>query len=60
MKKEKTYWAGFYDGEINFIRPGENHTLHYPAIFCNKKHAKDFYDDVRKVRIVEIKCPKKQ
>lgn len=54
-KKPKTYWAGFYDGHVNAIHPHENHTTHYPAIFTNKKHAKNFFEDVRKVRIVEVK-----
>jgi hypothetical protein len=54
-KKPKTYWAGFYDDHINAIHPHENHTTHYPAILTSKRHAQVFFNDVRKVRIVEVR-----
>lgn len=57
---ETTYWAGFYDGKINALRRNDDNEHFYPTIFTSKKRALNFFDDVRKVKIVEVKCPKKQ
>lgn len=53
MKKPKTYWAGFEDGKPNIwtFRGG----LRSLVLFNNRKDAKRLYDDVRKVKIVEVK-----
>lgn len=55
---KKEYWAGFCDGKIAIIQnlSGMNTT----ELFTNKKHAKRFYQDVRKVEVRIIKGSKKQ
>ena len=51
MAKQKIYYAGFVDGKIY-----ESWGI-YPAVYCKRKYARNDYDDVRPVRIVEV--PKK-
>ena len=53
MKKPKTYWAMFVDGEpYVWTFGGRVWTLN---LFTNRKKAKKSGDDVRKVKIVEVK-----
>ena len=61
MSKESFYWAGFSEGELHYLDAdtgfggyGEG-TTQAPALFLWKKDAKAQYEDVRKVRIVEVK-----
>ena len=50
---KKYYWAGFCDGKIAVIQnlSGMNTT----ELFTNKKHAKRFFQDIRKVEIREVR-----
>jgi len=59
MAKEKTYYAGYENGHIAIDR--NYFGVRMPEIFTNKKKAKRFFgDDVRPVKIVEIKQKKRK
>ncbi len=55
---KKVYWAGFCDGKIcwNLEHFGDckDHDV-MPAIYIRRKDAKKHYQDVRKVKILEVK-----
>lgn len=53
----KTYWAGFCYGEIQTIKTctDEGNDFQLPELFIKKAHAKKYFQDVRKVKIVEVK-----
>lgn len=55
-KNTKTYWCGFVGGKPStafyFNRSNKSD---YPSLFTNKKKAKSYFEDVRKVKIVEVK-----
>lgn len=53
-KTTKTYWAGFIDGNL-FEDIRENGMGYKMAeVFTTKSGAKCFFEDVRKVKIVEV------
>ena len=47
-KREKTYWAGFFNGVLDDSYP-------QCMIFTSRLKAKHHFRDVRKVKIVEVK-----
>lgn len=52
-----TYWAGFCDGKLNMrdISNSVPETVRMPAIYKTRKQARERYQDVRMVKIVEVK-----
>lgn len=56
-KKQKTYWAGYTDGKLYFATDYDcERTLpDHACIYRTKKDAKECFEDVRKVKIVEVK-----
>ena len=57
MKRiDKTYWVGWFkDGPFQILVVNEEGEFKMPELFTTKKNALKYYDDVRKVRIVEVK-----
>lgn len=57
--KQKTYWAGFTDGKLYFAFDEDPITkerlLDHACLYKSRHAAKRFFDDVRKVRIVEVR-----
>jgi hypothetical protein len=53
IKNEKIYWGGFCDNKLNWEK--DNSNIHFiPAIFYTKKEAKIYYEDVRKIKVIEV------
>jgi hypothetical protein len=55
-RKQKTYWAGFCDGRPDF--DFDEKYPRYGRLYKRKKDA--LYQDVRKVKIVEVKPTKRR
>lgn len=55
MTKKHLYWAGYIDGKIDDDMWGETYLPRSLAIFRTRKEAKESYEDVRRVRVVEVK-----
>lgn len=54
MAETKVFWAGYINNEIAWS--ADNYRcLCRPAIYKIKKQAKNIFEDVRPVRIVEVK-----
>ncbi len=57
MTKPKTYWCGFACGRPAIQETSSNIDSEcgvWPQLFKSKKFALEFYNDVRKVQIVEV------
>lgn len=56
-RSEKTYYCGWFkDGpHISSISTDEGNSLKLPELFVKKAHALKYFQDVRKVKIVEVK-----
>lgn len=61
-KKDMTAWAGFSDGHLVWFEVddgwggfGTGRRRYEPQIFRTRKEAREQFQDVRKVRIVEVK-----
>lgn len=54
---DKTYWVGWYkDGpHISSICTTEGDNLQLPELFIKKCDALKYFEDVRKVKLVEVK-----
>ncbi len=54
---ERTYWTGYFkDGpHISSISTEEGNDLKLPELFVKKSHALKYFEEVRKVRLVEVK-----
>ena len=50
--KKKIYWVGFCDGKIAIIQNLSG--INIIELYTNKRHAKRFFQDVRKVEIKEV------
>ena len=55
--KHNEYWAGFVNGEIHFSI-GNAYARPMGELFKSRKTALRGYEDVRKIRIVEVKRAK--
>lgn len=51
--KPKMMWAGFVDGELDYIRSAtySDESWDLPALFPTRRLARSMYQDVRKVRV---------
>jgi len=65
-KTVTTFWAGFSDGKVSseliddgWGGFGKDTRIAIP-LFTSRKVARSRYQDVRKVKIVEVKCRRKQ
>lgn len=57
-RKEKIYWAGFCDDQLAITLEaqfGYDTNAKMPSIYKTKKEAQKRFQDVRKVKIVEVK-----
>lgn len=60
-KKEKTFWAGYVDGKPMVWDFNDGYgakDARGPAIYDTKAEARKRFEDVRRVKIVEVKKPR--
>lgn len=59
MKKPKIYWCGFLDGRPHVCGGRDMYSpddiFKYVELYLSKKEAKKRFEDVRKVKLVEVK-----
>lgn len=53
---EKTFWAAFSKDRLHISEVGTDEgDVLLPEFFAKKSHGKKYHEDVRKVKIVEVK-----